>query len=1553
MAEEFVVPAEPAELWQDSELAFRAEGFVDLSQSAPEEVGEIAENVAFVLCDQDPLCVVEQQNFDSLCSLLAAFHLVEGPKRRQLVDSLCSSLTCLNAWIDKLLAQPPDAVEPEAVRQHRSAFKAYLFFLSWVSGLASRESRDAAPAPAPAASAAGGGRGRKKKGGAEVAVGWDWGAQQAKVVKAVAQAMNTDLWALFRPGWPEEGLMVRITQLAVGALEAPASAKDAELVGQAAHVLAVAALKYGQLEPVASALVDLVSKHEHTPIPVAAVLRYSIAQYDDGRLAATVVGELAAVDPAEYERQQGASGEKAGVRSVAALVEELAERLPRFMAGQIALLLPHLGGKAYSLRQGIVHAIGHLVHLAYGDAVADAADAQGAAARLRSKQHLLDVLYRRIWDQSSYVRMAVLKTWAHLAEKKAVPLGHWQVVTRMAVGRLEDKSSLVRKEALRLIQVLMMNNPFGPSLPKERFEASLLHHKAMLEQLLPPSQEGDGIEAALPSIERPGQQEGEGGDAEAVAAEAEAGAVGDAAVKGEPGAEAAEGMEVDGEPAPAAEQPQEQEQAAALARQPMRSPAEVGWDSTVEELQALVASLGLAVEFAQTLSGCMDQLSNLLASSTVSDVQESIALLLACKQFEVHGAGATIRKMLPLIFSHDQAIKDRIVEALLELYVNGWAGSMFSAAQAARNLLDLASGATLGELGALEEVLKQFAARGCLRPTIVRELWDVAGKAYAAVATGAAGADKAHADLRAALALLSMAAASQPQLFQEQHMRAALKFGFSARAPDALLTRHACVLLQRLGDSFATGAYDDVLNGVYAALIRTVIASPLPDSCWYSAAEAALTALYHLHPTPEHLAAAILRRLAARAFAAGGPAASAAAGAPGAEAMEGVEGEAQGEARVEDRPALPQGEEKSVPSRPLHSVSALGRFFFALGHVALQHLVYIERVSKLLRRRRMDAEKRAADEAAERARGGGSQGGKEDEDINAELGVGSVAADAELDALKEESEAQVLGPRSLLRPYAQLVAALCRSRALLAADPGLRGAALLALAKLMVVDARFCDDNLRLLFSLLKADRGGEGGGGGQTSPWLEAPVRSNLAISLGDLALRHPNALEPWTEHVYRPLDDGDAGVRKNALMVLTHLILNDMMKVKGHIARMAVRLEDPDPRIAALAKLFFSELAKKEYKDLLGYIKKDKQGDALVEKLCQRFAATQDVGQWHNIAFCLTQLPTSDKGLRKLCESFKLYKHALGDEEVATAITGIVAKAKKGAAKAEMKALIEEFEAKIVAYAEERAEEERTAEAARRHAEEQRTAAEGRAAATAPRPGASELAEAMGGLGLEDGAASGDQQQQEHRQAEQDGQAEQEEGAAVAAADAETEEMEEERGEEMQAAAPAVAQPAASGQSGAAIKPDPEAPEAEAEAPAEQEPPRRRGGRGSKAAAAGAAAIPARPSRAGGRCAAASRVAEESEEEEEQGAAVEEEEEAPVPAPRDGRGGARGRVAKLAAQFEGGASAAPALAAKRGAGRRRAVVADSEGDSEGEGGGSRISAMRAGLANVKVERE
>lgn len=39
--------------------------------------------------------------------------------------------------------------------------------------------------------------------------------------------------------------------------------------------------------------------------------------------------------------------------------------------------------------------------------------------------------------------------------------------------------------------------------------------------------------------------------------------------------------------------------------------------------------------------------------------------------------------------------------------------------------------------------------------------------------------------------------------------------------------------------------------------------------------------------------------------------------------------------------------------------------------------------------------------------------------------------------------------------------------------------------------------------------------------------------------------------EFMYRALDDHDLSVRKNAVMVLTHLILNDMMKVGRRVGR------------------------------------------------------------------------------------------------------------------------------------------------------------------------------------------------------------------------------------------------------------------------------------------------------------------------------------------------------------------------------------------------------------------
>ena len=122
----------------------------------------------------------------------------------------------------------------------------------------------------------------------------------------------------------------------------------------------------------------------------------------------------------------------------------------------------------------------------------------------------------------------------------------------------------------------------------------------------------------------------------------------------------------------------------------------------------------------------------------------------------------------------------------------------------------------------------------------------------------------------------------------------------------------------------------------------------------------------------------------------------------------------------------------------------------------------------------------------------------------------------------------------------------------------------LTLAKLMCVSERFCEENLALLLYLLSNSK--------------DAGTKCNIIIAIGDMVVCFNNLIEQNVSHLYGRLEDADICVKKNALMVLTHLILNGMVKVKGQIGLMAKCLEDDDSRVSDMAKLFFTELASKD---------------------------------------------------------------------------------------------------------------------------------------------------------------------------------------------------------------------------------------------------------------------------------------------------------------------------------------------------------------------------------------
>jgi non-SMC mitotic condensation complex subunit 1 len=128
----------------------------------------------------------------------------------------------------------------------------------------------------------------------------------------------------------------------------------------------------------------------------------------------------------------------------------------------------------------------------------------------------------------------------------------------------------------------------------------------------------------------------------------------------------------------------------------------------------------------------------------------------------------------------------------------------------------------------------------------------------------------------------------------------------------------------------------------------------------------------------------------------------------------------------------------------------------------------------------------------------------------------------------------------------------------------LRAVATLSFSKFLCISSQFCDANHHLLFRILETSRDGN--------------IRSNIAIALGDVAVSFSTIIDENSDELYRGLSDRDLVVKKNTLMVLTHLILNGMIKVKGQLGEMAKCLEDKEPRVADLAKLFFTDLSTKD---------------------------------------------------------------------------------------------------------------------------------------------------------------------------------------------------------------------------------------------------------------------------------------------------------------------------------------------------------------------------------------
>ena len=662
-----------------------------------------------------------------------------------------------------------------------------------------------------------------------------------------------------------------------------------------------------------------------------------------------------------------------------------------------------------------------------------------------------------------------------------------------------------------------------------------------------------------------------------------------------------------------------------------------------------------ALAFTELFENSNASFQTMLMSSNSSDVTEALRFFVRAKHFGLPSAVTGTRKALALMWSSEANIQDEVLRAFIEVFVAepGTEGKdLLPDNQIAQNFLDLVREANVSELASIEEALGRLVKKEIIPPDVFSVLWAIASQG--------------RGELRAsAVLVISMAASADPNIVDSTYRLHNL---YDAGLGDHIeenrdwkTARSAACALQRVArakvdPSSAKYIILDLISERLVAIARgdwCDDANVDDTSAWFCAAEQSINAIFTICPAPEKVSMEVLLGHQHIIF--------------------------------------------GCSEEPSSTVSTLrlARFFFVLGHIALKLLQYTETLSSSVRRANAAKTVKKQESASAGAGENSESKGDEGEDaIEAELGI-AAQAEAETERkVAEISENEIVG-RGIISLFTPMLLRVVANESGSYSSPVLMQSATLALCKCMCISKSFCEKHLSLLFSVLAK------------APNDDQDLRSNIVVALGDLAFRFPNELEPYTPMIYACLRDKSTRVRRHTLMVLTHLILNDMVKVKGQVCEIALCLQDNESTIRDMARLLFHELSKRTNSPiynllpdivsqlsqldlkqeifreimqfLLSFIKKDRQNEMLLEKLVLRFPKCTAINQKADLAYCIAQLKVNEKSIKCLNDNFKLYKDALFDEDVLKNFMSFIAKAKKNATKPETKQTLQELEEKF----------------------------------------------------------------------------------------------------------------------------------------------------------------------------------------------------------------------------------------------------------------------------------
>ncbi|GFR90044.1 condensin complex subunit 1 [Elysia marginata] len=726
------------------------------------------------VCRGNSQCIVE--HFDSLFSILCIQKDLDAASKEEawhlLLKGSQTFLTRLTSDLDQCDLAREDRVA--CLNATKMAIYLLCQYLELFDGEATR----------PGAVATGKGRGKKAKASSSTS-DLDWDYERHEGVQLLLSFIHLSLTKLWDPPVAEEEFVSLVSGCCYKLLENPTTSKNKETLVAIAHILG-----------------NLIKRYNHG---------------------------LGNVDAKEAARDAAVG------KAYAGFLVEIAEKLPKVVMPTMALLVGHLEGESYTLRNGILGMMGEILTRYICKEELD--------DKLRStRDGFFEKLEDHIHDVNAFVRSKVLQIWLTIVDEKCLPLLRQEIVMSLVVGRLSDKSSIVRKNALQLVTALLKSNPFAARLSVEDLRTNYEKEKTTLEEMTPTplvseaskpegekiNQEWAALElglleavgnwsskqvdtSALIGDEEPSQQ-----ILEKIVKLVQAEQFSDALMLTAAAAECypdcpplqnykTQEKDVDDTEEDEAKETEDKEcgthnlgtaikEVFFYVKQPLvQNEVDVAsseLSTEVAKQQTLVQYLKNSLTFAVQVQECIPIICQLLGSKNTTDILEAINFLVTATEFGVVAATAGVRKMMVLVWSQEQTVREAVTGAYRQLYLQPKGkNSKAAAASVVKNLSALLIGCTYGDLSSLETLVCEFVKSGDINKPVIQTLWETFTLKSSSVT---------EQDARAAVMLISMCARAEPNI-AKSNLEVLVQEGLGQRAEkDYLLAQGTCQTLLKI-----------------------------------------------------------------------------------------------------------------------------------------------------------------------------------------------------------------------------------------------------------------------------------------------------------------------------------------------------------------------------------------------------------------------------------------------------------------------------------------------------------------------------------------------------------------------------------------------------------------------------------------------------------------------------------------------------------------------------------------------------------------------------------